>query len=500
MKLIFWSLLFAGLCAGGKVKDKPLNILLGTTRLPPYDETAPASVLAAFNAAVLGQLLTIDTQFDVQPGLIVAWRFDFQEMKYILTLAPNIYFHNGRKATAADLEFALLRGFFTKHKSFYNIFLGNIYGLEEIKEGANFKSGLVKGIKILNESSIEVRLKEPNPSFLFSLVNPYFSLVPIEALKDNYIEWKDMPIGAGPYKVVNGYNEGKVELQYIGKGTSASPRVNLYTELQDNVSYDVSLIDDPFNKKLNYEAELSRFPLAIWQISFHNVHALGADVNFRKAVHHALNRADILSGFPEMSSSYELLPHHFWGRLGLSDPYDLQEAKKFIAKVPKKFLVQELKVPVFAGKTFTQSQMTRLERIKKNLSEIGVRVSFYPTQDKFTSKEQAIESPMKLSGKVADLVDPLIVFSAYRESSPYLYDRPILKEQFEDHFKKAAKVIGKEERVDSIRKLSEFVSSESIVVPIAEQKSIIYFNKDTIKALGYQPQAFTLLVHNIQTK
>ena len=81
--------------------------------------------------------------------------------------------------------------------------------------------GAIRGVKVVAPDTVEVSLSRPNPSFLHSLVNPFFSLVPIEEMNADYVSWKRAPVGAGPYRVVSGFSGGKVVLEK----TAAVPRV-----------------------------------------------------------------------------------------------------------------------------------------------------------------------------------------------------------------------------------------------------------------------------------
>lgn len=193
-----------------------MYVLINESEDNPYSETAQGGTLATFNAAVLGQLLSYDKNYRVEPNLLEKAYYDIKNHEYILKLKKNIYFHNGRHANSKDLEFSLVRVSFTKYRSFYKIFLGNIAGIDKIERLnlTQFESGSVSGVKIVDNYTVRIKLSTQNPNFLYSLVNSYFSLVPKEAFEDNYIIWKKYPIGAGPYSVVSpGYQGNIVELK-----------------------------------------------------------------------------------------------------------------------------------------------------------------------------------------------------------------------------------------------------------------------------------------------
>ena len=45
-------------------------------------------------------------------------------------------------------------------------------------------------MRIIDEQTIRVKLKIKDMEFLLSLSNSEFSLIPIECLQDNHIDWK----------------------------------------------------------------------------------------------------------------------------------------------------------------------------------------------------------------------------------------------------------------------------------------------------------------------
>jgi ABC-type transport system substrate-binding protein len=314
----------------------------------PYSETAPASIGETFKVAVLGQLFKRDAAFNLQPGLVRKWRWDFERNLYILTLRDDIVFHNGRPATASDLEFAILRGFFTQHRSFYKIFLNsNILGIENIGDATVFKSGLVPGVKVIDAYTLELKLKTPNPNFLDNFTNAYFSLVPKETLKDDYINWKDFPIGAGPYKLVSqDLGESKFVLEKAnGQIPSAPKHVSIFTKAKP-VAYDIVAFLNPQTSIESYEERVSTYADSVWGLLFFIQNPLGGDPHFRKAIQYAINRKSLLSGFDQYIPTLEMLPMHMWGRTGIKDSYDLEKARELIRPFSKKWLQKTWPIPV----------------------------------------------------------------------------------------------------------------------------------------------------------
>ena len=418
--LIF--LMALSLFEGSAMAETPtLHVLLGNTGTAPYLEHTPGDILATVNAAVLGQLIETDENFDIRPGLLESWQWDFSKKAYVLTLKEGLKFHNGRSVSASDLEFALVRGFFSKQHSFYGIFLGNIDGIDAVRPGTPFRSGAVSGVRVSGHRTVEVRLRDPNPSFVHSLVNPFFSLVPIEEMNPDYITWKRFPIGAGPYRVSGpGFHDGRLELTKTQTASAESAdHVVLYTSIVQK-TFDVTHLRASSIDLSAMKSQRTEYPSSVTTLFLSNLNPLSKFLAFRRALHHAINRKSLSEGLSHYCKpTFEMLPSHFWGRAGLKDPYDPQKAKELLKAVPSALHDQEWPIPVFSGKHFSSEYETIFSRLNQQLREIGIRFKFYPSAEKFISKNTALESPVAAQGRVSDYVDPLIMFASLHTCSPY---------------------------------------------------------------------------------
>ncbi|MCB0361384.1 MAG: hypothetical protein KDD35_01595 [Bdellovibrionales bacterium] len=482
------------------------RILLSSGGGAPYAENTAGDVLATFNAAVLGQLTVTDESFDLRPGLLESFQFDFEKLEYQLRLRSDLVFHNGRPVRAQDLEYSLLRGFFSPNRSFYNIYLNTIDGIDSIQPGDSFRSGAVSGVRLVDDFTLAVTLKQANPSFLHSLSQPFFSLVPMEEMKSDYMSWKGVPIGAGPYRVASPFADGRLRLQLVDvrlKTQGAVRDIEIFTRPDEaNPNYDV-VVNYPSGMDMtSYQQHITKMPASVRTIFFSNANVLGQNPHFREAVQKAIYRADIVGNIADLDVTNEILPRHFWGRAIRPDPYSLDAAKKAMAEVPKKLLEKTWRIPVFAKTQLSERQSYFAEKIKAQLAKIGLKVEFYPNDEKFISAKTAKESPFRLSGRVTDYVDPLIMFASFQSDSPYEYDQPRgeSKKEFEKLYKVAASASSLESRYQSVRDLSEFIVKNSLAVAIAEEKVIYYYNPTRVESLGSQPMPLILLIQNIRTK
>jgi oligopeptide transport system substrate-binding protein len=476
-----------------------INILLSESGNPSYSHSEGANSISTTNAAILGQLFKISPNFELVPNQVESYKWDEESKTYHLKLKNNLVFHNGRKVNSFDLEFSLLRGFFSQKRSFYEIYIGNIAGTENIKLGEKFKSGKVSGIKILSDLEISIKLKRDNPSFLHSLVNPFLALVPQEEFEEDLITWKKFPVGVGPYKVVNDFDGKKIKLERLDKTKKHIEFVNLYTTSDPKVSYDIlAIMPDEFDSK-NYTEYLSSLPIATAGFYFIFGNKLSDDINFRKAIHHGLNRKELIDGFPELSITYEMLPSQTWGRANLKDPYNPKMAKDYLRKVDSKLISGTIEGMVFGNKIIPKRSQLLIKRIEESLAAIGLKIKMIPSTEKFLSKESAKKIYFNFSGMVSEHIDPLIMFGAFRSNSAFEYFKPIGGDpHFDKLYLDAALAIQKEARVNSIQTMSSYLDKMSYFVPYAEKKMIYWIKKNRFKSLGMQTQSLFLSIDEIE--
>lgn len=477
-----------------EVQSVELKVLMLKDGSRPYAENAGGDVLSTFNKAVLGQLLLTTETFELQAGLLKDWKWSPKEGGYSLYLREGLMFHDGTPVTSADLEFALLRGFFSNQRSFYEIYLGNILGVDKIKPGTKFNSGLVEGVKITGPLSVSVKLKNPNPSFLYSLTRPYFSFSKKSALNDDLITWKKWPIGAGAYEVAEEDDE-KIILKKTHKDVKGAEKIKLYKKENPNVKYDVSFIPTQ-----NMDLYDTKNPSAIYTLFFTNQNELSTLSNFRKALKYGIDKNALIAGDKFSKAAYEFLPSSFWRNDSIEVKYDIEKAKQYFEKVPELLRKKTWKVPVYSFGELSDNAKRVTGRLREQFSKFGFKVEFYPSPEKFLSLETAKSSPMAYSGRVCNNVDPLLMFSSFKTKSPYKYDNSQLDSKFDDLFEIASNAVSTEDRVATMRKLSRYTIEHDFMLPLYENNQTYFYNKNSVKSFGYQPNAITLYLEEIETK
>lgn len=319
--------------------EETIHVWLNGKGKKPYAVDASYYSAATFQSAVLDHLLHTNLAFDLQPGLINSWYWDFKNHYYILELRKDLQFHNGRRATAKDLEFSILRGFFSSRPQFFTSLLSNVEGIDKLKEGKQkFKPGLVSGVEVVDDQHLRIRLRYPNPSFLHTLSESYFSLVPSEELKEDYLTWKNLPVGAGPYKVVESDPSASgVLLQRVSEEGKSPKYIYLTTDDASRATADLVIWPRRDFSGTHLKKALAKLDDSLTTLMFNFKNELGADEKFRRAISLTLRRQELFKDEEGATATTDWLPRTFWGRLERAEVFDPIQAKKLLSELsPKK--------------------------------------------------------------------------------------------------------------------------------------------------------------------
>lgn len=136
-------------------------------------------------------LVQLDDSLKIQPDIAHRWEISEEGTRYLFFLRNDVYFHNNsifgsdstRTVKAQDFVYSFSRLTAPKLASPGGWILQN-----------------TKYYKALNDSVFEIKLQKPFPAFLGLLSMKYASVVPEELSK--YAEWdfRDHPIGTGPFQ------------------------------------------------------------------------------------------------------------------------------------------------------------------------------------------------------------------------------------------------------------------------------------------------------------
>lgn len=143
-------------------------------------------------------LVELNDALQIRPGIAKSWQIDANGKNYIFHLRTDVYFHQDtcfgntktRKVKADDFEYSLKRVLDDKTLSPGAQWLNGIIA----KDGNSYQ------INALNDSTLEINLKEAFSPFLGRLSMLYFAVVPKEAIDYYGKDFSRNPVGTGPFK------------------------------------------------------------------------------------------------------------------------------------------------------------------------------------------------------------------------------------------------------------------------------------------------------------
>lgn len=120
-------------------------------------------------------------------------------LTYTISLRKGVRFHHGRAVDAEDVKFSFERTLTPATKSWGQRFLAGIEGAKEVLDG---KATELRGVKVLDRHTIQIRLKEPQGVFVSNLGTSPAFIVPRDVVRDRGPAFASKPVGTGPYRFV----------------------------------------------------------------------------------------------------------------------------------------------------------------------------------------------------------------------------------------------------------------------------------------------------------
>lgn len=174
---------------------------------PLYSESAYDGYIAG---AIFDSLLDKDSQGQPLPGIAEKWDISGDGLEYTFYLKHDVKFSDGTPLTAEDVAFSYYINADKSYDGPADVFTTFIKGLKEYNAG---KSTSIEGIQIIDPYTIKFTLEKPNASFIYSvgqsaiISKAYYGKEYVQGNTEAIKKLHRMPIGSGPYKLVE-YREG----------------------------------------------------------------------------------------------------------------------------------------------------------------------------------------------------------------------------------------------------------------------------------------------------
>ena len=389
---------------------------------------------------LFGGLVTLDTDLKVQPDIAKSWEVSNGGKTYTFKLRDNAVFHNNKRVTSADVKYSIERAADPANASPTVLaYLGSVVGVRE--RYAN-KATSVSGVKVIDETTIQIDLVEASDFFISELTYPVSFLVDKEQVEKNPRNWTQKPNGTGPFKLAEFTPAEKIRLVRNDRYHLGPPKLDevvfelgggsLLTRYENNelhVGYfPASLLDaikagnNPLSKDYRTVPEMATyyFNLNSGQAPFDDpkvrqAFAMSID---REQINNVLffNALRVADGFlpPEMPGYSESVTSYKYDPVKAKQ---LLQDSKYAGKLPRITLS-------FSGAGGTPSDL--LVAIQKNWEDtLGVTVQLQAIDSSAFLREQRQGKFQMLSdGWSADYPDPEnFLGKLFASDSPLNYSR-----------------------------------------------------------------------------
>lgn len=189
---------------GGTIRINELTTVITLYPYYIYDNVSDIVACQIYDGLVRLNPRTLE----VIPGMASRWEADTAGLLYTFHLRKNIYFQDdpcfadgkGRKVTAEDFKYSMekLCTASPDNVIFPITFKGNVEGADDYYEQSKKGKPTVDltGVKVLNDSTIQIKLVKRNPVFMSMLAGPAGFVIAKEAL-EKY--GKSIHTGTGPF-------------------------------------------------------------------------------------------------------------------------------------------------------------------------------------------------------------------------------------------------------------------------------------------------------------
>ena len=318
------------------------------------------------------QLTTVNEDSSgVAPSLAESWEISPDGTVYTFTIKQGVKFHDGSPMTMDDVVFSLERVFDPKGS------------------GYSFLFGTVAGVKAVDDTTLEIALREPFTPLLDNLNVFPASIVPRKAVEAGAEGFAQNPIGTGPFKLKEfakgrhvhlvkheGYwkqDRPRVDEVFIPYVTDDNTRILRIQggEVDAAVAIPYAQID-----QLNAQDDIDVKIEALFRFDgmwLNHAESPLDDVKVRQALNYATDKESMLKSifFDKVEIANHMMPKmKYWREDVQAYGYDPEKAKSLIAesKVPDGFT---LPIVIPTGDVIVQ-QIAQI--MKESYSDIGVDV------------------------------------------------------------------------------------------------------------------------------
>jgi oligopeptide transport system substrate-binding protein len=354
---------------------------------------------------VIENLVTLDANDKVQPGVAKEWTVSDDGLVYTFKLRDDMKWSNGEKVTANDFVFAWTSLLTPEFAADYAYF-GYIF-----KNGLAYNSGEVGadqlGFKAVDEFTLEVTLENPTSYFLDTLAFGVFAPVNEKAYNEfgtAYGTDADKMVYNGPFVMTSWEHESKIVLtknpDFYGAKDIALETINMVMINDSNAALnafkagevDVIGVNGDQSKLMKGEG----FPVytyddgATFYLEFNLTDPTLANNNLRTAITYAVDKQAFVDSIVKNSSKAAVsftapavngLEKKFNEEVGALIPtLDVAKAKEYFEKAKQELGTDTIKITMICddGDVAIKNAAFVQEQLKTNLPGLEIEVESMP--------------------------------------------------------------------------------------------------------------------------
>ncbi|WP_291259816.1 ABC transporter substrate-binding protein [Fusobacterium sp.] len=457
-----------------ETKEIKTTMSMDIDSLNPYKMISSGTEEIMFN--VFEGLLMPNTKGELVPAIAEEYDISEDGLYYTFKIRDGIKFHNGNPLDVKDVEFSLKR----------------MSG----KDGFPPSSALfqeIEDIKVLDENRVQIKLKEADSAFIYSLTE---GIVPDE----NADQLDKNPIGTGPFRITQYDREQQLVLEKFGDYWGEKARVdrvtifvvpNNETAFLKLLSGEINMLSRVDSKRVN---ELKNFNNISAPQNTVQIFALNNDVKpfdderVRKAINLAINKDEIIAGVMggdgiKLETNMSPVMSKFCID-NIGEKQNIEEAKKLLAESGNSNLTFTIKVP-----SNYQMHVDTAQIIAEQLKNIGVTAKIETIE--WTTWLSDVYSGRKYEGTIVGLSGKLDPYSILRRyTSDYKSNFFNFKDDEYDELIQNAK----DSTVDDIivanyKKAQEILRDKQAAIYIMDPKLITTLDKK-ISGFEYYPLSY----------
>ena len=331
--------------AGGQKQGGTLRAAFSSD--PPTLD--PAQATDTTSSAVIRQifdtLVELDETLKPVPALAERWSASKDQRVYTFVLRPGVRFHHGRELRAGDVKFSFERAARGKRPWVFE----KIAGTREFLRG---QASEIRGIRLVDDLSVEVTLERPFAPFLSLMAYDAASIVPREEASRLGVEFASHPVGTGAFRFVRWRRDDQVVLEKFNGHFRGAPSLDRVvfriipaeiTRFNEYKTGHLDYTDIPTGhcRAVQRDPALKQ-EVAIWPIlgtqavRFNVERPPFNDRRIRQAVGHAIEPRAIVAGLLEgcVVAGKGILPPAMPGfNPGVSGPaFDRERARRLLAE------------------------------------------------------------------------------------------------------------------------------------------------------------------------